>query len=161
MHLVTSLPLFLNFIFKFKTQIILRISGLPKLNFLRFIFWYIFIKKINIITSPTKATSNYLKSKFNIKNIYLIRDPILDVLNIKNKINKNTNIKKFVAIGRLTKQKNFLFLLECFKEIIHRNSKINLSILGEGEDYHKLQNYIKINKLQKNIFLKRLSEKCL
>ena len=85
----------------------------------------------------------------------MIRDPILDVLNIKkNKINKNTNIKKFVAIGRLTKQKNFLFLLECFKEIIHRNSKINLSILGEGEDYHKLQNYIKINKLQKNIFLK-------
>ena len=155
LHLVTSLPLFLNFIFKFKTQIILRISGLPKLNFFRFILWYIFIKKINIITSPTKATLNYLKRKFKIKNIYLIRDPILDVLNIKkNKINKNTNIKKFVAIGRLTKQKNFLFLLECFKEIIRRNSKINLSILGEGEDYYKLQNFIKINKLQKNIFLK-------
>ena len=37
-HLVTSLPLMLNLIFRFKTKIILRISGKPKLNFLRYLF---------------------------------------------------------------------------------------------------------------------------
>ncbi len=154
LHLITSLPLFLNFLFKFQTQIVLRISGLPKLNLIRFFFWNIFLKKINIITSPTKATLDFIKKKFNINKIYLIRDPVLDVLNIKNeKKNKNPNTKKFVAIGRLTKQKNFIFLLECFKEIIYKNSKINLFILGEGEDFNKLQKFIKINNLEKNIFL--------
>ncbi len=37
-HLVTSLPLFLNLIYKFETKFILRISGKPKLNFMRFFF---------------------------------------------------------------------------------------------------------------------------
>ena len=32
-HLITSLPLFIFLIFNFKTKLILRISGLPKLNF--------------------------------------------------------------------------------------------------------------------------------
>jgi len=145
----------LNFLFSFKTKIILRISGLPKLNFIRLFFWNIFLKKINIVTSPTKATLDYLKSKFKLNKIYLIRDPVLDVLNIENKkINKDPNIKNFVAIGRLTKQKNFIFLLECFKEIINKNPKIYLFILGEGEDYYKLNKFIKTNNLQKNIFLK-------
>lgn len=154
LHLVTSLPLFLNMIFNFNTQTILRISGLPKLNFLRLFFWKISLKKINIITSPTNATMCYLKSKLNFKNIYLLRDPILDISNIKKeKNNINKNSKKFVAIGRLTRQKNFLFLIKCFNELIRKNPKIKLYILGEGEDFDKLDNFIKINNLKKNIFL--------
>ena len=35
LHLVTSLPLFLNYLFNFKSKIVLRISGLPKLNIFR------------------------------------------------------------------------------------------------------------------------------
>ena len=38
-HLVTSLPLFINLIFNFKSKIILRISGKPKMNLLRLLFW--------------------------------------------------------------------------------------------------------------------------
>ena len=38
-HLITSLPLTLINIFNLKIQIILRISGYPKLNFLRYWFW--------------------------------------------------------------------------------------------------------------------------
>ena len=34
-HLLTSLPLMLNSIFKFETKIILRISGMPKMNLIR------------------------------------------------------------------------------------------------------------------------------
>ena len=37
-QLITSLPLFLNFIFNFETKLILRISGYPKMNFLRIFF---------------------------------------------------------------------------------------------------------------------------
>ena len=38
-HLITSLPLTLLAIFNFKTKFILRISGFPKLNLIRRIFW--------------------------------------------------------------------------------------------------------------------------
>jgi len=64
-HLLTSLPIFLTLITKSKTRIILRISGLPKLNFIRYIFWKLFSKKIYKITCPTTSTYEYLK-KMNI-----------------------------------------------------------------------------------------------
>ena len=160
LHLVTSLPMLINFFFKNKSKVILRISGLPKLNFFRKFFWNIFLKKISRVTTPTKATLNILKKEFNIDKIFLLRDPILHIKNIKKNRIKNDNKKKtFVSIGRLTKQKNFIFLLKCFKEIVKKNSEINLNILGEGEEYEKLKKYIKKNNLEKNIFLKGYQEK--
>ena len=153
-HLVTSLPLFLNFIFTLKTEMILRISGLPKLNIFRKIFWKIVLKKISVITTPTISTQSFIKNKIKNKPIFLLRDPILNIGNIKkNKLNKNIINNKFLAMGRLTKQKNFLFLLKCFQLIIKKNPKINLFILGEGEEFHRLKNFIKTNNLEKNIFL--------
>ena len=160
LHLVTSLPMLINFFFKNKSKVILRISGLPKLNFFRKFFWNIFLKKISRVTTPTKATLNILKKEFNIDKIFLLRDPILHIKNIKKNRVKNDNKKQtFVSIGRLTKQKNFIFLLKCFKEIVKKNSEINLNILGEGEEYEKLKKYIKKNNLEKNIFLKGYQEK--
>ena len=41
-HLITILPLFLNYIFNFNSKIILRISGFPKLNPFRKFFWKFF-----------------------------------------------------------------------------------------------------------------------
>ena len=71
-HLLTSLPIFLTSIIKNKTKIVLRISGLPKLNFVRHIFWKLFSKKIYKITCPTVATYKYLKKKtFLITKIFL------------------------------------------------------------------------------------------
>ena len=40
-HLVTVVPLFLLILFNFETKFILRISGLPKLTFLRGLIWKI------------------------------------------------------------------------------------------------------------------------
>ena len=37
-HLITSLPLFIIFFFNIETKVILRISGIPKLNFFRKLF---------------------------------------------------------------------------------------------------------------------------
>ncbi len=38
-HLITSLPLLLFCLFKFESQLVLRISGFPKLNYFRKYFW--------------------------------------------------------------------------------------------------------------------------
>jgi len=157
LHLVTSLPLLLNYFFNFESKIILRISGLPRLNIFRKLFWKIVLKKVDTITTPTNATKMFLKKVLNKDEIYLLRDPIIFVkeINNKQKIFKNDKLENniYVSIGRLTKQKNFLFLLKCFKKIVDKNKNTQLYILGNGEDYYMLEDYIKKNNLEKNIFL--------
>ena len=59
----------------------------------------------------------------------------------------------FLSVGRLTKQKNFLFLCKGFKKIVETNKSVKLVIIGEGEDKLKLKNFIKKNDLEENIIL--------
>jgi glycosyltransferase involved in cell wall biosynthesis len=158
-HLITSLPLILLILFNFKTKFILRISGYPKMNFVRKYLWKLAFKKIHLITCPTKYTSEYMKSLelTDNKKIKLLYDPIIEV----NKINKKKRIKEnnirdyqyFISIGRLTRQKNFLFLCKVFKNIVVDNPNLKLLIAGEGEDKKKINDYIKSNSLEKNIIL--------
>jgi glycosyltransferase involved in cell wall biosynthesis len=149
-HLITPLPLILNYIFKFKTKFILRISGYPQLenSFVRLFFWKIFNQKLNYITCPTYETFKHIKS-FNFINnrkIKVVYDPVLNLKEIIKK--KNEKIEKiffskefFVAIGRLTKQKNFEHLIRAFNKF-NKNKKYQLFIIGEGENKKLLQNKI-------------------
>lgn len=161
-HLISPLPLLINMFLKNNTKFVLRVSGLPKLekNLLRFFLWKITFKKLNFVTCPTKATYDYLLSKNIIseKKIFILYDPIINVKEIKEK--EKTIQKKsikfynnyFIAIGRLTKQKNFLFLIKCF-EIYNKNKKNKLLILGEGEEYSLLKNYIEKKHLNNDVIL--------
>lgn len=160
-HLLTSLPLVLLIIFNFQSKFILRISGLPKLNFFRKYLWKIAFKKIHSVTCPTKNTRDLIKS-LNIidpDKIKLLYDPIIEVNKYSSRRiieDKNFTFQKekyYLAIGRLTRQKNFLFLCNCFKKILLKKPDEKLLIAGEGEDYNKINKYIKHNKLEKNIFL--------
>ena len=159
-HLITSLPLFLNLIFKFNTRVILRISGKPKLNIIRFYFWKLALKKIYKITFPTVETYEYFK-KLKIadnEKLYVLHDPIIDTKQInlkKREINKDENEFNdyYICIGRLTKQKNFSFLIKCFKDICALKKNLKILILGEGEQRDKLKNLISKYNLQENIFL--------
>jgi len=159
-HLITSLPLILLILFNFKTKFILRISGYPQMNFVRKFLWKLAFKKIHLITCPTKYTCEYLKSLklTDNKKIKLLYDPIIEVnkINKKKRIKKNIDIRDyqyFISIGRLTKQKNFLFLCKVFKNVVSNNPNLRLLIAGEGEDKKKINNYIKDNSLEKNIIL--------
>ncbi len=168
-HLLTSLPLLLNIILKQKSRMILRISGLPKLNFFRKLLWSISLKELHKVFCPTEDTKNYLEEvfpKFKTK-FEVLRDPVINVKKIQKLINEeNKNIytskEYFISIGRFTKQKNYLFLLK-FLKFYFKNKKPNYNFLliGEGEDKMELSNYIEENNLnnfvkiydyQKNIF---------
>ena len=159
-HLITSLPLILLIFFKFKTKFILRISGLPKLGILRKFLWKKALSKIYIVTCPTKSTANYIESlgivdKEKIKTLY---DPIIEInkINLQKKQNINLPFKEekyFFTAGRLTKQKNFLFLCKAIKKIIIDVPDFKIIIAGDGEDKSKILSFIKKKNLQKNIFL--------
>ncbi len=155
-HLITSLPLILLILFNFETKFILRISGFPRMNFFRKLLWKFALKKIYLITCPTINTYNYIKSLDLVDNskIKILYDPVLNVKEINKK--KKENIKftnYFLSVGRLTKQKNFLFLCEAFKKITKEYSEIKLLIAGEGEQKKEISRFIKENNLSKNIIL--------
>ena len=161
-HLVTSLPLFLNLIYNFDTKIILRISGKPQMNIFRYLFWKIALRKVCKVTFPTLESLEYFKSLKIIDNkkLFLLRDPVFvhkDLIQKKKElIDNDINLKKndyFLSIGRLTKQKNFIFLLKCFSKIIKDHKNIKLAIIGVGEEKNQINNYIKTNNLEDNIIL--------
>ncbi len=159
-HLITSLPLFLLIIFKFETRFILRISGLPKLGILRKFLWKKAFSKIYMVTCPTISTANYIKSlgivdKGKIKTLY---DPIIEINKISLQKQQQLDLpfekaKYFIAVGRLTRQKNFLMLCKAVKKLILNFPDFILVIAGDGEDKNKILSYIEKNSLEKNIFL--------
>jgi hypothetical protein len=91
---VTSLPLFLFNIFNFKTKLILRISGFPKLNFLRKSLWKFSNNKIFHITCPSiELKTDIIKSEiFKSSKISFLPDAIINCSEFLEK--KNQKILK-------------------------------------------------------------------
>ena len=157
LHLITSLPLFLNIFLK-KKNIILRVSGLPKFTIFRKILWNFGLKKIKYIFCPTIDTKKNLEELFPnyTSKFKLLRDPIINTKEILLKKKDNNDLVEknyFLSIGRLTKQKNYMLLLKLIN-ILHKfgiNRKF--IIIGEGEDKLNLLKYIKENNLEKFVEL--------
>tara|TARA_B100000989_G_scaffold64840_1_gene44926 strand:+ start:7113 stop:8258 length:1146 start_codon:yes stop_codon:yes gene_type:complete len=155
--LITFLPLTLNFFFSFKTKIIMRISGFPKLNFMRFYFWKFMFSKVEWIFSPTQITNELLKKKFKNfdRKFKLLRDPIFSYSDLRDIKRKSKKVKKenfYLSVGRLTKQKNFEFLIRGVSEYNKTNEKkIKVIVIGEGEDKNKLINLTKTLKIEEYI----------
>ena len=160
-HLMTSLPIFLSLFFNKKTKIILRISGLPKLNLLRLYFWKFFSKNIYKVTCPTKSTYQYISKKniFHKKKIFILNDPVINIKDFitkkKDKIDEKTflNKKILISIGRLTVQKNFSFLISSFQKIVRKYPEYILIILGEGEQRKELESLILNLKLNDKVYM--------
>ena len=167
-HLITSLPILVSNLIKKKTKFILRISGLPKYNLFRKFLWKNLGKNIYKVTCPTNGTINDLRllKIFNDDKIILLRDPIINIkelLKMKNKKNYfNFDDKDFsiVAIGRLTKQKNFKLLIQCFDQVLNLKKNSKLFIIGEGEQRNFLQKLIEKKKIITKNFFIRISKKC-
>ena len=123
-HLITIPVLIVSFFLKRKTKFILRISGYPKLNFLRSYFWKLSSKNLYKIFTPTSLTKQILikNNIFKEEKIFILEDPIIQIRKIAGlKREKITdlpkNLKYIISIGRLTKQKNFTFLINSFAKI--------------------------------------------
>ncbi len=162
-HLLTALPLLFLRLFNFKTKFILRISGYPKLKFLRKILWKSISDKIFKVSCPSKELLNQLYNLkiFTKEKLFFLPDPILNVKKISKMIRyEKDNFKNefkeknyFLSVGRLTKQKNFEYLIEEFRKFSKEKPDYRLLIFGEGEDKNKLLNKIYKNNLEKKIFL--------
>ena len=156
-HLLTYIPFIIYLNNNIKTKLILRISGKPKLNFLRSFLWKISNKNISLVFCPTLETMEYLKKKniFNREKLKFLPDPVLFEEEIKKLSKEKRSLKLinypfFLSIGRLTKQKNHELLINLYKKY---KIKDKLLIIGDGELKGHLIYLIKKFKLEKNIYL--------
>ena len=162
-HLITSLPILIFRLFNFDTKLILRISGMPKLNFLRKNFWKFCSSKIDMITCPSiELKSKLIKLKIlNEIKIFYLPDAVININKFRKQLNTNIQLKNlfsgentvFLAAGRLTKQKNFEYLIEEFSKFYFENKNSRLVILGDGEEKQKLKKSINEKKLNNVIYL--------
>ena len=161
-HLITSLPLTVMNLLKTDTKFILRISGMPKLNLIRKSFWKIVSTKLYMVTSPSIELMNKLVdiNLFDKNKISFLPDAIIDIKqfifkkNLKIENFHNFNKKRIIfAAGRLTKQKNFSYLINEFSNFLKQNNEFVLLILGDGEERNKLEKQIIEKELQKNVYL--------
>ena len=144
-HLITSLPLILFSIFSFKTKLILHIAGHPKITPIRKFIWKIASSKITKIICPSyELREHLLQNKiFNHHKIVVIQDPHLLIKRInklqKEEVKEETlneffdGKKILISVGRLTKQKNYPFLINNFKKLASEYNDIKLLIIGDGE----------------------------
>jgi glycosyltransferase involved in cell wall biosynthesis len=159
-NLVGYLPNVLKYLYP-KLITINSIQGLPKFNFLRKRIWKLFYSKSNSILTMTNITKTNILNNINYKNkILKVENPIISrkIRKLSEKKIEKEEIKlferiTFCALGRLTRQKNFLDIIKAVNIIPKEfHLKFNVIIIGSGEDNDYLRSYIKKNKIQ-NIFL--------
>ncbi len=166
-HLLTSIPFLIFIFFKFKTKLILRISGYPKLTFIRKNIWKLCSKKIFKVTFPSNELLDQLSNNnlFSKEKLIFLPDPIINIREYINK-KKKSQIKKinlhkknfFISAGRLTKQKNFSYLIKEFKKFSEKNINFDLLIFGKGEEHDHLNDLINNLKLSDRVFLMGYNE---
>ena len=96
-------------LFKFNTKFILRISGLPKLNIFRGIFWKSLSRKVYKVTTPTIGLLNYLdrKNVFEKEKLFYLPDAMINLNDfasskyIKDTFDFNSFTNKFIIFSSL------------------------------------------------------------
>ena len=160
LHLVTSLPLTILKIFNFKTDFALRISGYPKLNIIRKIFWKSISNKIKFVTCPTLDLKTKIEKIkiFDKKKLFFLPDAIIKTKDLERDknfiINENIpkNKKIILSAGRLTYQKNHTYLISEFAKFSQKNDQFILLILGDGEKKNDLIKLVKKKKIEDKVF---------
>ncbi|WP_019907389.1 glycosyltransferase [Thermoanaerobacter indiensis] len=103
----------------------------------------------NIITVGERL-KKYI-NKITQRDVFVINN-FVDINKFKFiKINKPDNKFTILFSGRLTKQKGVIFLIKAMELLLNEFNNIELIIIGNGEDYHTLKNYIKDKNLDNYI----------
>ena len=120
-----------------------------------------FLPKIipNVKIAPSKLAAKFVFG--NSKNVYILHnalnyDDFEFSEEIRNKIRKELKIGNktlYGHVGRFNVQKNHMFLLEIFQEIVKKDKDSILALIGEGELENDILIKIKELKLEKNVLV--------
>jgi glycosyltransferase involved in cell wall biosynthesis len=107
-----------------------------------------------VIGVSTSIATEY-REDLGLKNCHVIYNPVAtrfgDSLPAQHPFFES-GVPVLIAVGRLTKQKGFAFLIEAFKELVFLYDS-RLIILGEGEERHSLEALIEDLRLKDKVSL--------
>lgn len=114
--------------------------------------------KFHEVLCVSKIVKDGVEKKYGVKNAKVIYNPInrekiLKLSNEKIDDIKPTNKFKLISVGRLSEEKGYDRLLKVFKQLDDEGFDLGLTIVGSGEKYNELTNYIEQNNLKDKVFL--------
>lgn len=123
------------------------------------------IKTLYPFASKIIAQTKYMKKE--IAEIYKIDEKKVIVINnpldkkyiessLENEVNpfeNNTDKYNFAYVGRLSTEKNPLFLIDVFEKVVQKDKRFYLTIIGDGYLYEDVKKKINEKSLEQNIRL--------
>ncbi len=106
-------------------------------------------RKLDYLVVVSNNLKEYYEDKLKKTKVVYIPN-VLD--NIPKEVSKLNN-KNIVCIGRLSKEKGYMDLLDIFNDIHKIYDDWILNIIGDGDEKENIKNYIINNKLEKSIVL--------
>ena len=115
---------------------------------LSFAFKFCNVQPIAISDTCRQSITEYYRFPIDkIPCVYVGTD--LHRFNRKNEYSMlNDEIIRFIAVGRLTKQKNYSLMINAFIEAHKHKTNIQLTIVGKGEEYNQLVNIVNMRNQQ-------------
>lgn len=109
----------------------------------------LFIGVSDMCWVQTESQRIYFKEGLQQK-IFVLPNPVSDsIMDIKRE--HSENIRKFVSLGRLNKQKNYPMEIKAFSKLVNEYPDLRLDVYGNGGERDKLNALIKKLNMQKYI----------
>lgn len=114
--------------------------------------------KFDEVLCVSQTVKEGVEKKYNVKNARVLYNPINREKILKLSNEKIDDIKlsskfKLISVGRLSEQKGYDRLLRVFKKLKSDGLDIELILVGNGDKYNELNEYIVENKLEKDVTL--------
>lgn len=159
MNLLNWIPLFIALLLNVKLRISHSHIATNNINstFLVYVSKYLNILFSNIRTACGKAAGEYMYGEQNftiLKNAIEVGQFKFDPIKrkqIRDYYNISNNDFLLGNVGRFTKQKNQIFLLNLMADLVKTHTNYRLFIIGQGEMQAELQNKIKSMSLEEYI----------
>ena len=114
--------------------------------------------KFDEVLCVSQTVKEGVEKKYNVKNARVLYNPINREKILKLSNEKIDDIKlsskfKLISVGRLSEEKGYDRLLRVFKKLKSDGLDIELILVGNGDKYNELNEYIVENKLEKDVTL--------
>ena len=115
--------------------------------------------KFSVVTISNELRENLNKNLFKkARRFQLIYNPVLHNEKTELTVSELTTSVSFIAVGRLTYQKNYEFMIEFIKHLNDNGYNASLEIFGDGEDRAKIETLIQLLNLNEKVKLMGYSD---